>query len=86
MRLKKGFVLRDIAGETVVLPSGNDLDLSVMISLNETARFLWERLENGAEESELVDALLKEYAVDRERAQASVSRFVANLNENGFLE
>lgn len=86
MKLKKGFVLRDIAGETVVLPSGDDLDLSIMISLNETAKFLWEYLEQGADHHALVEALLTEYAVDREQAEASVSRFVAKLNENGFLE
>lgn len=86
MKLKKGFIVREIAGETVVLPSGDDLDLSKMFCLNETARFLWNHLEEGAELADLVNSVLEEYAVDRERAEASVSRFVTKLNENGFLE
>ena len=49
MILKEGFLLREIAGEIVVLPTGNDLDLNMMITLNETGKFLWERLEKGAE-------------------------------------
>ena len=37
MKLKDDFILRNIAGQTVVLPSGGDLDLNMMITLNETA-------------------------------------------------
>lgn len=85
MKLKQGFILRTVAGETVVLPSGDELDLNMMITLNETGKFLWQRLEVGAEVDELVADLLKEYDVDEATARAGVERFVAKLNENGFL-
>ena len=85
MKLKDGFILRDVAGQTVVLPSGNELDLNMMITLNETGKFLWERISEGAEINDLVKALLDEYDVDEATARASVERFVARLNENGFL-
>lgn len=85
MKLKEGFILRTVAGETIVLPSGDELDLNMMITLNDTGKFLWQRLENGAEEDELVAALLAEYDVDEATARAGVERFVAKLNENGFL-
>lgn len=85
MKLKQGFILRTVAGETVVLPSGDELDLNMMITLNETGKFLWQRLEVGAEVGELVADLLKEYDVDEATARAGVERFVAKLNENGFL-
>lgn len=86
MKLKKGFIVREIAGETVVLPSGEELDLSKVFYLNETAKFLWKYLEESAELTELVEAVLKEYDVDQEHAELSVARFVMKLNENGFLE
>lgn len=86
MKLKDGFVLRDVAGQTVVLPSGDDLDLNMMITLNETGKFLWERIADGAQAEALVEALLEEYDVDAATAQASVERFVGKLQENGFLE
>ena len=76
----------DFAGETIVLPSGDELDLNMMITLNDTGKFLWERLEIGAETEELVSALLAEYDVDEPTAKAGVERFVNKLNENGFLE
>lgn len=85
MRLKPGFIMRTVAGQIVVLPSGDELDLNMMITLNDTGKFLWERLEVGAEVEELVSALLAEYDVDEATARAGVERFVAKLNENGFL-
>lgn len=85
MKLKEGFILREVAGEIIVLPSGDDLDLNMMITLNDTGRFLWQRLESGAEIEELVQAMLAEYDVDEATARAGVQRFVAKLNENGFL-
>lgn len=86
MKLKDGFVLREVAGETVVLPSGDDLNLNMMITLNETGKFLWEQLEKGAEQEELVAALLSEYDVDEATAKRSVENFCNKLTEHGFVE
>ena len=85
MKLKEGFVLRTISGQTVVLPNSGDLDLSMMIKLNDTGRFLWERLEKGAEVEELVEDMLKEYDVSKEKATEYVEQFVQKVKENGFL-
>ncbi len=85
MKLKDGFVLRDVAGQTVVLPSGSDLDLNMMITLNDTGKFLWKLLESDKEEVELVSALLTEYDVDENTAKTAVASFVAQLRENEFL-
>ena len=85
MKIKEGFVLRTVAGETVALPSKGVTDLDMMITLNGTGKFLWEKLALGAEKEELVEALLAEYDVDRERAEKSVDAFVARLKELDFL-
>ena len=85
MKIKEGFVLRTVAGETVVLPTGNLVDLDMMITLNDTGRFLWEALNEETTEEALVEALLGEYDVDRERAAKSVSAFVSRLKELDFL-
>jgi len=86
MKLKDGFLLRTVAGQTVVLPTGDELDLNMMITLNDTGKFLWERLESETDEAALVAALLAEYDVDAETARKSVADFVQKLNDNGFLE
>ena len=85
MKLKNGFILREVAGEIVVIPSGDALDLNMMITLNGTGRFLWELLETGAEADELVQALLAEYDVSPETARQAVDAFIARLKELDFL-
>lgn len=85
MKLKDGFILREIAGRTVVLPTGDDLNLNMMITLNSTGKFLWTRLEQEVTEEELVAAVLAEYDVDEATAKSAVEAFIAQLNANGFL-
>lgn len=85
MKIKEGFILRSVAGETVVLPSDRVANFDMMITLNETGRFLWERLAQGAELPELVDALLQEYDVDRATAEKSAEAFVNRMKELDFL-
>ena len=85
MKLKDGFILRTVAGETVVLPIGGVTDFDMMITLNDTGKFLWERLAVGAEEADLVKDLLAEYDVTEELAAQSVAAFVARLKELDFL-
>ena len=53
MKLKEGFILRSVAGETVVVPTGDDLDLNMMITLNDSGKLLWQCLEKGAEQEDL---------------------------------
>lgn len=86
MKLKNGFIMRKVAGQTVVLPAGDTLDLNMMITLNETGAFLWERLTEETSVEALVGALLGEYDVDEKTALNAVQAFVQKLNENGFLE
>ena len=85
MKLKDGFLMRQVAGQTVVLPSGDELDLNLMITLNETGAFLWERLTEETTEDALVAALLGEYDCDEATARKAVVGFVQKLVENGFL-
>ncbi len=85
MKLKEGFVLREVAGDIVVIPSGDTLDLNMMITLNETGRFLWNRLEKGAQKAELVEALTQEYEVSAQDAEKHIENFVAKLDEHGLL-
>lgn len=85
LKLKEGFILREIGGEVMVIPSGEELDLNMMITLNETGRFLWERLQDGTTVDGLVSALLSEYEVEEAVARENVEKFVEKLNAHDFL-
>ena len=86
MKLKDGFVLRQVAGEYVAIPSGDEVDLNKMITLNETGAFLWERLGTETTQDALAEALLAEYEVDLDTAVRCVEDFTAKLEEYGFLD
>ena len=85
LKLKDGFIMREIGGDTMVLPSGEELDLNMMITLNETGKFLWVRLQEGTTMEALVADVLKEYDATEEEVKVQIERFVGKLNENGFL-
>ncbi len=85
MKIKPGFILKTVAGETVALPTQGTTNLDLMITLNDTGRFLWEKLAEDVQLEDLVAALLQEYEVDEATARAAVEDFVAKLKENDFL-
>ena len=86
MKLKSGFVLKEVAGECVVVPTGADLNINGMITLNSTGKTLWCALENDVDLNDLTSALLAEYEVDEETARGAAERFVNKLKELDFLE
>ena len=86
MKLKSGFVLKEVAGSCVVVPVGAELDFNGMITLNETGKTLWTSLENDTDEDALVAALLAEYDTDEATARTGVTAFVDKLREHGFIE
>lgn len=88
MKIKSGFMLRSIAGCKVVVSVGKrTLEFNGIINLNDTGAFLWERLEKGATEDELVAAILENYTdVDEPTARESVREFVQTIREAGCLD
>lgn len=85
MKIKDGFVVRKMAGTTVVIPTGADLDMDVMITLNDTGAFLWDALQEEKTVDELVQSVLTEYATDADTARDYIMQFIEKLKENGLL-
>ena len=87
MKIASGFVRRTVGDSYMVVPVGTRTrDIPGVIALSESGALLWERLEQGATEDELVQALLAEYEVERGRAESDVHSFVAELRDKGVLE
>jgi len=86
MKIKDGYILRQVAGEYVAIPSGNQLDLNRMITLNDTGAFLWEHLLEEATPEALIEALRAEYEVDAETAAIAVSSFLDRLKDHELLD
>lgn len=87
MKIKNGFVVRSIAGESVVVALGEaSKNFNGIIKLNDTGRFIWDKLAQGAELDELVEAILSEYEIDKETAEADVKVFVETLKGANIIE
>ena len=87
MKIRNGFVLRVVGGESVVVPVGEmSKKFHGMINLNETGAFLWKFFTAEHTVEEGVQALLAEYEVEEELARTDVETFVNTILENGFAE
>lgn len=86
MRIKDGFVLREVAGQNVVITTGEaSKTFHGMIKLNETGRVIWEGLAAGKPNEEIAADLTAAYDVDAEKAAADVAAFVKQAADQGFL-
>ena len=87
MKIAKEFILRDIAGECVLVPTGATVqEYNGLIMLSDVARFIWENLEKVNDFNELVEAILEEYDIDKETAAKDAVEFLNQLGMNGLLE
>lgn len=88
MKLKNGFKLHQIDDECVILAEGIDnIDFSKMISLNESAAYLWRSLEGkNFTEQTVTDLLLSEYEVSKDLASQDAKSFIQTLNDAGVLD
>ena len=89
MRLKKGFVLREVCGEKVIVGEGAEtVDFGKLISLNDTAAVLWKKAEELGDFTvdELADALTEVYEVNREQALSDVQKLTEGWKEAGLVE
>ena len=82
MKIKDGFVLREVAGSFIVVAVGEAVKtFNGLINLNETGAFLGRILEKGAEKEDLIAQLLAEYEVDEKTAASDVDNFINKLSE-----
>ena len=87
MRIKNGFLLREIAGTYVVVPVGERvIDFKGMMTLNEVGSFVWDKMQNECTFDEILVSILEEYDVDADTAKADLESFIARVWHNGALE
>ena len=86
MEIKLELILRDIAGDLLLVPAGKSaLDLNGMLTLNEMGGEIWKLLPQVKDEEELIQRLLEEYEVEEEELRADVTEFLGSLRKLGIL-
>ena len=86
MRIAKEFVLREIAGDYIIIPTGKTvLDFNGLITLNEVGVSLWKMLQNEVTFDELVQGVLDEYDVEPAVAREDIQEFLDQLVSKGII-
>jgi len=86
MKIAKEFILRDIAGEFVLVPTGaTTQEFNGLITLSETGKFIWENMEKADSLKEMVGLILEEYEIDEETAVKDTVQFIGQLVQAGFV-
>ena len=88
MKTKKGFRLRTVCGENIIVAEGiENIDFSKIISMNESSAYLWSKVQDQSFTIEQLVALLREeYEVDEATATADVKALVTKWQEAGIIE
>jgi len=86
MRIKDGFELRVICGETIVMGYGKEnIDFSKIISLNESAAYLWRSVAGKDFDAPMLAGLLmEEYEVDEATALRDATKIMDEWREAGL--
>ena len=79
MKIKEGFVLREIAGEFLAVPVNSVENSSQLIVLNPVSAEIWKLLETEKTVAELVDGITAEFSVSREEAEGDITAFLEQL-------
>lgn len=82
MKFKKEFMIREIVGETILIPVGESNNhFNGIITINELGKFIWENLESSENEEDLLHKILEEYEVEENVAKEDLDEFLDKLRQ-----
>lgn len=86
MKIKSGYLLREVAGQRVVIPIGQRVsEFNGVMTLSESGAFLWDLLSNDRTREDLINALCERYQIDHALASADVDDFLSSLTAGDVL-
>ena len=87
MKIKENVIHRSIAGEHILIPTGETaIKYNGIFAMTEIGAEIWERLAQGMEEDAIVAEILEEYDVEEPTLRQDYAEFVAKLTELGLVE
>ncbi|MBQ5994944.1 MAG: PqqD family protein [Clostridia bacterium] len=87
MKIKDGFILRQVASSNIVVPIGNaQVSFNGIMTLNEVGTLVWKKLEEGCDRQGLIDAVTAEYDVDAQTAGKDIDIYIEKLRQKGLIE
>lgn len=87
MKIKGEYLLREVVGETILVPVGKTaLEYNGMIIINETGALIWKALEQHLTEQEILEKMMDAFEVDIDEASADLQEFLTYLKSVGLIE
>jgi hypothetical protein len=88
MKIKNGFILREMCGEFIVAAEGLEhINFNKLISLNATAAYLWKKLvDKEFTTEEMAQLLIDEYGIDMELAMTDSAKLMEAWKDAGIAE
>lgn len=89
MKLKDGLILREVAGQYVVVPTGKRVqELTSIVYISSSGAYLWDYMKDHEfEKEDLVAKIMEHYSgVTEEQAAADIEKFLKTLADNNILD
>lgn len=88
MRTKKGFNLRTVCGENIIVAEGKEnIDFCNIISMNASSAYLWKEIAGKEFDcNDLAKLLTAEYEVDEDTALADATKLARDWIKAGIIE
>ena len=87
MKIKQKVIYRQVVGEHMLIPVGDvPEDQNGLFALSEVGAFIWEQIETGKDEAEILDSILNEFDVEPQTAVSDLNEFLDQLSSYGIIE
>ena len=89
MKLKEGLILREVAGQYVIVPTGKMVrEITNIVYISSSAAYLWDYMKDHEfEKEDLVKRIMEHYTgVTEEKASADIDKFLNTLSVNSILD
>lgn len=86
MKKIQDFILREVADEYILIPTGSTTEkFNGIITLTESAAFIYEHIEEADSFESLVEMITKEYDIDKQTAMQDAYMFINHMLQNGMI-
>lgn len=85
MKINSNYEVRNIGGIDIIVPVGGDMSLSGVITLNDSALFIWNALKEDITIDELVEKVCVEYDAPKDVIKADVEEIIEKFKEHNLV-
>lgn len=86
MKKIQEFILREVADEYLLIPTGSTTEnFNGIITLTESAAFIYEHIEEANSFEELINMITTEYDIDKQTAAKDAYVFINHMLQTGMI-